>query len=241
MLTIHDWGTIPYRLAWERQEALRQQRLSGAIGDTLILCEHPPVFTTGRQDCTADWRADAETIARAGIDVVSTNRGGRVTYHGPGQLVGYCIVDLNARRLGVREFVHQIEALLIQTLADFDIVATRDCEHPGVWVGADKVAAVGLHISHGVTMHGFALNYAPRLADYQYIVPCGIHDHGVTSIAALRGGTAPARATVVAAVQRWSAEIFSESRAENYSAASNIGPATSTPVDCGCSSGRSSS
>ncbi|MBI4237355.1 MAG: lipoyl(octanoyl) transferase LipB [Deltaproteobacteria bacterium] len=239
MIAVDDWGTIPYRLAWERQEALRQQRLADTIDDTLILCEHPRVFTTGRQDCSADWRADAATIAQAGIEVVPSNRGGRVTYHGPGQLVGYCIFNLHARKIGVREFVTQVEELLIRTLAHFQILAGRDAAYPGVWVGQQKVAALGLHISHGVTLHGFALNYAPQLSDYQYIVPCGIQQRGVTSIAALRGGNAPTRADVVATLCRMLTDVFPE-RSSSYSAASNIGP-TFTPVAGGCSSGRSSS
>lgn len=225
MIRLEDWGLIPYREAWERQEALRTARAHGDGADTIIWCEHPRVFTLGRQDCRADWRASFAAIERAGIEIIETNRGGRITYHGPGQLVGYFVLDLRARGVGVRDFVRQIEALLIATVAQFGIIATRDPVHPGVWVGTEKVAALGLHVSRGITQHGFALNYAPQLADYHYIVPCGIADRGVTSLAALTGA-APTRTAVCAALERAAAQIFQEPLVP-ASPASKVSPAAS--------------
>lgn len=199
-------GMMPYREAWELQEELRAARAQGMIPDTLLLCEHPPVFTIGRRDCRADWRATFETIARAGIEVIQVNRGGRITYHGPGQLVGYCIVDLPARRMGIRDFVTAIESLLIRTLHRFGVDGARDATYPGVWVGAEKIAAIGLHVRRGVTLHGFALNVSPRMEAYAYIVPCGLHDRGVTSLARVLKERTPSMEQVTAAV---SAEIQS--------------------------------
>lgn len=200
MIDIRQLGPIPYREAWALQEELRAARTQGMIPDTLLLCEHPPVFTVGRQECRADWRATFDTIARAGIEVIQVNRGGRITYHGPGQLVGYFIVDVRARAVGIRDFVTAIEALLIRTLHRFGVVGTRDARYPGVWVGTEKVAAIGLHVSRGITQHGFALNVAPRLDAYAYILPCGIPDRGVTSLARLLDGRAPSMEQVTAAV-----------------------------------------
>jgi lipoyl(octanoyl) transferase len=199
VIRLHDLGMVPYREAWRLQEDLRTQRLRDAIPDTLLLCEHPPVFTVGRQDCRADWRASFETIRAAGIDVVESNRGGRITYHGPGQIVGYWIVDLRARDCGIRDFVRKIEQILIDAVATFGVTAARDPINPGIWVGPDKLGAIGLHVRGGVTQHGFALNHTTALADYQYIIPCGLADRGVTTLERLLGDSTPIRAACCAA------------------------------------------
>lgn len=196
MIAVEEWGLIPYHEAWRAQDALRAARAEHHIPDTFILCEHPPVFTLGRQDCTADFLAPRETIAAAGIEVVQVNRGGRITYHGPGQIVGYFIVDLTTRALGIRDFVHRIESLLIDTVAHCGVSAQRDAINPGIWVGRNKLGAIGLHVSRGITQHGFALNVHPDLSHYQYIVPCGIADRGVTSLHQLCGTAAPAQHAV---------------------------------------------
>lgn len=196
MIAIEEWGLIPYHEAWRAQEALRAARAEHRIPDTFILCEHPPVFTLGRQDCVADFLAPRETIGAAGIEMVQVNRGGRITYHGPGQIVGYFIVDLTERAIGIRDFVHRIESLLIETVANFGVTAQRDAINPGIWVGRNKLGAIGLHVSRGITQHGFALNVNPDLSHYQYIVPCGIADRGVTSLQQLCGTTVPSRNAV---------------------------------------------
>ena len=182
-----DLGVLPYAQAWKLQDELREARIAGRTGDQLLFVEHPPVFTFGRRDCSEDLLVPAEVIAKEGIEIIKTNRGGRITYHGPGQIVGYFICSLDSVQMGVKEFVCAVEKLLIRTLADFEITATRDPEYPGVWVGRDKIAAIGLNFSHGVSQHGFALNVTPNFNHYQYIIPCGITDRGVTSMERVLG------------------------------------------------------
>lgn len=184
-LLIQHKGCVPFREAFALQESLHVQRLLGKIPDTLLLLEHPPVLTTGRQDVATDWLLSQDDIRARGIEIVQTNRGGRITYHGPGQLVGYFICNLTARQVGVADFVRWIENGLIEVLAGYGVNAHRDPKHPGVWVGNDKIAAIGLHVSHGVTLHGFALNVTTNLTPYSYCIPCGITDRGVTRLATL--------------------------------------------------------
>ncbi len=208
MIECVDLGLINYNKAWEIQETLRGERERGEIPDRVLLLEHPPIFTLGKRVCEGDILSTKELIAADGIDVIKTNRGGRATYHGPGQLVGYfiCSVSEMARRSspsplwgegqgegdrGVKRFVFLIEELLIRVLADFGIQSNRDPVHPGVWVGRDKIAAIGLHVSRGITQHGFALNVSCDLSHYRHIVPCGIKNRGVTSIKQLLGKAPP--------------------------------------------------
>jgi len=154
------------------------------LGDVLLFCEHKPVFTIGRRDCSEDWLSDSKTIAGAGIEVVKTNRGGKITYHGPGQLVCYFIFDINGLGLGVKDFVSAVEDVCLKVLGRYGINAERHPEHPGIWVGNEKIVAVGFHVSKGITMHGIAVNVEPDMTHYSHIVPCGIRDMGVTSIKA---------------------------------------------------------
>lgn len=205
-------GCVPYTTAFALQESLHAARRTGDIPDTLLLLEHPPVFTTGRQDVASDWLMSHDDIRARGIDIVTTSRGGRITYHGPGQLVGYFICDLHARRIGVADFVHWIEAGLISVLAQYGIAAHRDPDHPGVWVGREKVAAIGLHVRQFVTLHGFALNVTTDMTPYSYCVPCGITDRGVTRLQTLR----PERTWNVQSVAQDVAAYFS-------SMAANVG------------------
>lgn len=189
MIECVDLGLISYTEAWGIQEELRARRERGDICDRLLLLEHPPVLTLGKRECEEDIVSSPEAIAADGIGIVKANRGGRITYHGPGQLVGYFIFDV--ADVGVKRFVCLIEELLIQLLSDFGIQSHRDGEHPGVWVGRDKIAAIGLHVSRGITQHGFSLNVDPDLSHYRHIVPCGIRGRGVTSMKMLMG-TCPA-------------------------------------------------
>ncbi len=181
-------GAIPYREALAVQHSLHTARKGGRIPDTVILLEHPPVITLGRRAQDSDILATRETLEDAGADIVRIERGGEVTYHGPGQLVGYFIVDLAEHQRRVRQFVWRMEEIIVQGLQRwFGIHGSRDEEHPGVWVGADKVAAVGIAIRERVTFHGFAWNLSPDLAHFGWIVPCGIRDRGQTSVEALTG------------------------------------------------------
>jgi len=175
-------GCVPYGEALSLQEELRAKRIEGKIDDLLLLLEHPPVFTMGRRDCEDDFISGHEEIEADGIEIVKTGRGGRVTYHGPGQLVGYFICDLNSLRLGVKDFVNAIEEICLRVLTDFHIRASRDEKHPGIWVGKNKIAAIGLNVSHNVTQHGFALNVDCDLDAYRHITPCGIQGRWVTSM-----------------------------------------------------------
>lgn len=182
-MNINDLGLIPYKDAWQMQEELHKKRVAGEIPDTVLLLEHPPVFTIGRRDCEADIISPNNLIERDGIEIVKTNRGGRVTYHGPGQLMCYFICAVS----GVKEFVYSIEEICLKTISEFGLKGSRDPEHPGIWVGKEKIAAIGLHISHGVSQHGFALNVSPNLLHYKHILPCGIQDKGITSLKKLLG------------------------------------------------------
>ncbi len=185
-------GRVEYADGLELQRQLAAARAQQLVGDTLLLLEHPPILTLGRAAKAENIIVPRQALAEAGIEVFETNRGGDVTYHGPGQWVGYLIFDLNPDRRDVRRFVRNIEEGLIRTVARFGIQADRIPEWTGVWVGekgkdAGKIAAIGVHISRWVTSHGFALNVAPNLAHFGLIVPCGIRDADVTSMARVLG------------------------------------------------------
>jgi lipoyl(octanoyl) transferase len=174
-------GTVEYLEAVEVQQRLVSERLSGKINDTVLLLEHPPVITQGKRECSEDFLTSEEEVRASGIDIVHVDRGGRLTYHGPGQLVAYFICDVTAYG-GVKEFVRLVEDALIGACSDVGIEARRNIKHPGVWVGDNKIAAIGLHVSKGVSSHGIALNVSCDLDPYKHIVACGIHDAGVTSM-----------------------------------------------------------
>ena len=182
-----DLGRMPYREAWSLQEKLRAERSEAVITDRMLIVEHPPVITMGRKECIADVVSTESTLSAEGIELIKSNRGGRATYHGPGQLVSYFICELSSFGMGVADFVFALEEMCIRTLADFDICATRDPVNPGLWVGTDKIVAIGLNVSHGVTQHGLALNVDCDLAAYRHIIACGIHGRGITSIERLTG------------------------------------------------------
>ena len=169
------------------QERLHAQRKNGEIPDTLLLLEHSPVYTLGRSAEAANMLMTDEDLQAAGIAKFETRRGGDVTYHGPGQLVGYPIIHLAEKGLKVLEYVEGIEETLLRTAAAFGIVATRDQRNRGIWIGDDKLAALGIMVSRQVTMHGFALNVNTDLNQYRGIVPCGLQGAGVTSLARVLG------------------------------------------------------
>lgn len=200
-------GRIDYSEGLSLQAALVEERRAGTVGDTLLLLEHPPVITLGvktRQGPTHIIASDEE-LEREGVAVHETGRGGDVTYHGPGQLVGYPILDLRPDRCDVHRYVRDLEAVLIQALTDVGIAGTRVQGRSGVWVGEAgkerKIAAIGVRISRWITSHGFALNVATDLRHFRLIVPCGIADRGVTSIEQELGRAVP-MADVEAAVER---------------------------------------
>ena len=169
------------------QDALVERRLRDEVPDTLLLLEHAPVITLGRRGSLDDVYLSEPDLARKGINVARTTRGGLVTYHGPGQLVGYPIVRLRARGLSVPCYVRALELAIVDALGEADIQASVDDQHIGVWSSAGKIAAIGVAQRHGVTLHGFAVNLQPDLSHFGLINPCGIGGMGVTSAEALLG------------------------------------------------------
>ncbi len=192
-LAVEDWGRVPYEAAAARQAETVARRLAGEIGDTLVFTEHPPVFTVGlRSGAETNLVWNAEQRDRAGVALARTNRGGDITYHGPGQIVGYPIVSLDSRR-DLHGYLRFLEEVLIAALADFGLAATRRPGLTGIWLGTRKVAALGVAVRRWVAYHGFALNVDPDLAHFGGIVPCGIAaaDGTVTSLAAELGRPVP--------------------------------------------------
>ncbi len=181
-LQVLDLGRMPFELAFERQEALADDRRREVVGDTLLLVEHDPVYTLGRNADPGNVLFDQEVLRARGISLVRTTRGGQVTYHGPGQLVGYPILRLSGKGRGALWYVSRLETMLIEVLGRFGVDGRTDPINRGVWIGQEKVAALGVRVAGGVTMHGFSLNVDVALEDYAGIVPCGIRDRGVTSL-----------------------------------------------------------
>jgi lipoyl(octanoyl) transferase len=186
-LAVRRLGLMPYGEALELQRTLVEQRRAGTIGDVLLLVEHPAVLTLGvRGDGGRSHILVSESdLAGRHIDVVEARRGGDVTYHGPGQVVGYPIIDLSPDRKDVHKYVRDLEEVLIRAVADYGVQAGRIAGLTGVWVGDEKLAAIGVRIQRWVASHGFALNHTTDLSHFDLIVPCGIADRGVTSLARL--------------------------------------------------------
>jgi lipoyl(octanoyl) transferase len=178
-------AAVPYEEGLGLQQALVDERLCGRVGDVLLLLEHPHVLTLGvrRDGGRRHILASSDQLAARGVEVHETGRGGDVTYHGPGQLVGYPILDLKPDRCDVHRYMRDLEEVLIRTAAHYGIAARRVSGLTGVWVGQDKLAAIGVRVARWVTSHGFALNVTTDLDYFNLIVPCGITDRGVTSLA----------------------------------------------------------
>jgi lipoyl(octanoyl) transferase len=197
VIDVRRLGAIPYEDGLALQQELVEERRTGAVGDTLLLLEHPPVITLGVKTKRGPTHivASPDELDREGVTVHETGRGGDVTYHGPGQLVGYPIFDLRPDRCDVHRYVRDIEEALIVTAAAFGVAGRRVGGLTGVWVGEagreDKLAAIGVRISRWITSHGFALNVSTNLAHFDLIVPCGIVGRGVTSLEKLLGRPVP--------------------------------------------------
>lgn len=187
-MTFQDWGEIPYNDAWQRQEQMMQQLVTRKMGgqpteNTLVFCQHPHVYTLGKSGKAGNMLYDDGTIP-----FVKTNRGGDITYHGPGQITGYPIFDIETFNLGLKNYIYNVEECIIRTIALYGIIGERLEGATGVWIEAHtprarKICAIGVRASHFVTMHGFALNVNTDLSYFQRINPCGFVDKGVTSIA----------------------------------------------------------
>ena len=186
-----DWGRTRYRDAWQRQDDLVAARLAGAAPDTLVFTEHEPVYTLGmRSGAERNLVWTPPQLAAQGIEVVPTNRGGDITYHGPGQIVGYPIVSLEAHR-DLHAYLRFLEQVVIDTVALHGLAAARREGKTGIWLGQRKIAAIGVAVKRWVAHHGFALNVTTNLGHFSGIVPCGITDGTVTSLAAELGPRCP--------------------------------------------------
>jgi lipoate-protein ligase B len=202
---VRDLGRLRYSEALDEQRRFVELRKSGGVSDQLLFVEHPHVVTMGRNGHAVNVLASPEVLDRAGIEFYETDRGGDVTYHGPGQIVGYPILDLREWKRDVHLYVRAIEQVIIDTLAEFGILAGREAGATGVWTTQGKIAAIGVHISRWVTSHGFALNVDTDLEYFRYIVPCGL-TRPVTSMRRL--GCQAGRDEVVAALARNFGRIF---------------------------------
>ena len=181
-INVLDWGLTHYKDALQSQSALVDQRIAGAIDDTLVFTEHHPVYTIGRRknaDQHLIW--DQSRLNEEGIDVIRTNRGGDITYHGPGQIVGYAILSLAEQR-DLHAYLRNLEEVVIRTLATFGVVAARRPGKTGIWLDRRKICAIGIAVRTWVTYHGFALNLNPDLNHFAGIIPCGITEGSVTSL-----------------------------------------------------------
>ena len=183
---ILDLGLSDYNDTWKLQKKLQSKRILGEIEDHLLLVEHPPVFTLGKNASKQHIINNSEDVS-----IIQTDRGGNITFHGPGQLVCYPILDLNHYKRSITWYMRELEQLIIDVLGEYDIKASRKKGLTGTWVKDKKIAALGVRISKWVTMHGFSLNINPDLNFYKYIIPCGIKEYGVTSMAKIMGDEVP--------------------------------------------------
>ncbi|MGA2441127.1 MAG: lipoyl(octanoyl) transferase LipB [Tepidisphaeraceae bacterium] len=194
-IVVNDLGRMPYRAAWDAQERVHQGVVAGGP-ETILIVEHPPVITLGRRaESIINLIASPEELAKRDIDLVHSDRGGDITFHGPGQIVAYPIIRLADHRLSVGGYVHRLEAIVIATLAELGIIGKTDPKAVGVWIGdagePAKICAIGVRIRRGVTLHGLALNVDTDLSGFAHIVPCGLEGRGVTSVAKILGENSP--------------------------------------------------
>lgn len=186
-LEILNLGNMKYKKAYELQLELIKKRAAGEIPDTLILVEHPPVFTIGSSGTDEHISVSRDFLESSGIEVFETNRGGDITYHGPGQIVAYPILNLKEHKQDLHWLLRQYEEVTIRLLEKYGITARRIDGLTGVWVGDEKITAIGVGVRRWVSYHGFAFNVNPNLEHFSYIIPCGIRDKGVTSLSKLQG------------------------------------------------------
>ncbi len=215
-MTAIQWvflGRMDYTEAWGLQRDLAEARTRGEIPNTLLLLEHPPTYTLGRRGGDSDLLLSIEDLESHGAEVIDVDRGGQATFHGPGQLVTYPILDLKEWGEGPLRYVRTLESILMGVLQEFGIRAMRIDKLTGVWVGDKKIAAIGLKISRGVTTHGFALNVSTDLAWFQHIVPCGVPDKDVTSMERLLERPVTLAEVMPVLLERFGAEFGAEMKA----------------------------
>lgn len=183
----HYAGIVPYDLGLRLQNKLFQEKLNNNTLDVLLLLQHEPVITVGRFKGGDEICVKSETLQQAGIPVFHTNRGGGATFHNPGQLVGYPVINIKENKIGVYQYVWKLEQVVINLLLSLGLQGRRIDNYPGVWVGTKKICSIGIHISHHISIHGFALNVCNNLSDFKYIKPCGMDSGIITSISELTG------------------------------------------------------
>jgi len=186
-LIILNLGRTPYGLAWDLQKKIFSLRLTEKISDVLILTEHEHVYTIGKSGSDNHLLAAQKELLNGNVELYHIDRGGDITYHGPGQLVGYPILNLSDYYQDIHKYLRDLEEVIIRTLSAYDIKAMRDPEYTGVWVGDEKIAAIGIKVSRWITMHGFALNVSNDLRYFDRIIPCGIFHKGVTTMEKITG------------------------------------------------------
>jgi len=208
-IAAYDLGRIPYREALEFQRRAAWDRASAASADAIYFAEHEPVLTVGRAGRASSLRANPALLRARGVEVIPVERGGDITYHGPGQIVAYPILALSELPSGrdLHRYLRDLEEVLIETLATYGIRAGRRAPHTGVWVEDRKVAAIGVAVRRWITLHGFALNVDPDLTHFDWIHPCGLRDLGVTSMCVLLG-EAPPRAEILARLRESFARVW---------------------------------
>ncbi|NOX97523.1 MAG: lipoyl(octanoyl) transferase LipB [Nitrospirae bacterium] len=184
-------GILDYRKAWDLQRELVGKRFKKEINDTLLLVEHPPVFTIGRSGSKKNLLVSDKHLEEKGVSVYEVDRGGDITYHGPGQMIGYPILDLNEHGRDVHLMLRNLEEVIIKFLSDYEVEALRIPGYTGAWVGKEKIAAIGIGVRHWITFHGFCLNINPDMSYFSMINPCGIKGKGVTSLTELKKRTTP--------------------------------------------------
>jgi lipoyl(octanoyl) transferase len=211
-------GQVEYADCWDLQREMADLRVDGVIGDTLLLLEHPPTITLGRGADRANLLASPERLEQLGIAVHEIDRGGDITFHGPGQLVGYPIFNLAEHRKDLHWFLRQIEEALILALAEFGVEGRRFPPHTGVWIGDEKVAAIGIKVSRWVSTHGFAFNVSTSMEHFDLIVPCGIREYGVTSLSRAVGRMVTVEETLSPVIRGFNASFtFPDSPMDDYS------------------------
>jgi lipoyl(octanoyl) transferase len=185
---VYHLGTIEYSRASQLQEQLLEACYAGQINDLILILEHYPVLTIGKSGCKPEHiRVASDTLDREGISICHTNRGGGITCHAPGQLVCYPIFNLRNKGITVRQYIHYLEEVIINSLAYFDISAQRSPHTPGVWVDDKEIASIGIHVSRGITTHGFTINVNNEIRPFSYIAPCGVQGKKFTSVARIAG------------------------------------------------------
>jgi lipoyl(octanoyl) transferase len=212
-----DLGTINYKEAWDLQKSILDLRYKNRIDDVLILLEHPNTYTLGKTADRKNLVSNIEYLQKNKISVYDIDRGGDITYHGPGQIVGYPIIDLNYWEKDTHKYLRALEEIIIRTCTDYGFIATRNPEHTGVWIEDRKIAAIGIKVSRWITMHGFAFNVNTDLNLYNGIIPCGIDDKDVTSLSRELNRDVDL-AIVKSTILKYATEIFDYEKVEEWDA-----------------------